>query len=77
MAYIVQSVILRKPIGLAEARKWLMDHGYSHKKVDSTHHFYRFRQHDPVPLEKAGFRFRSIPIGEMGDLIVAYPPRHG
>lgn len=72
MGYVVQSVILRKPISMAEAREFLLKHGYSYKKTDSTPHFYRFRQHDPVPLEKAGFRFRTIPLGEKGDLIVAY-----
>lgn len=72
MVYVVQSVILRKPITLAEARDFLLRHGYSYRKTDSTPHFYRFRQVDPAPLEKAGFRFRTIPLGDMGDLIVAY-----
>ena len=30
-----------------EAIKFLEDHNYSHRKVDETDHFYRFRQSPP------------------------------
>lgn len=76
MTYLVVSVLLRKPISMEKAREWLHDHGYASHKVHETPEFLRFRQRDPEPLEKTGWRFRTIKMGETGDLIVAYAPRH-
>lgn len=74
MAYVVQSVLLKKPITLKEARRILAKHGYKSRKVDETEHFYRFRQEDPAPLERKGWRFRNVPLGTIGELILAYSP---
>ena len=76
MAYHVVSVLLRKPISLMKAREWLLEHGYVYRKVHETAEFLRFRQQDPEPLERTGWRFRTSHLGEVGELVVAYPPRH-
>lgn len=69
---IVQSVLLRKPISKEMAHAILMRHGYKATKVDETENYLRFRQRDPKPLEAAGYRFRTIPMGKVGELILAY-----
>ena len=72
MAYLVQSVILhRSKFTKPEAYAWVKSHDYSVRYgVDITPEFYRFRQIPPERL--TGFRFRSIPLGGDGYIIVAY-----
>jgi hypothetical protein len=69
--YIVQSVSLRRSsFSKGDAFAWVRDHGYSASKVDISPHFYRFRQADPERFH--GAHFRTIDLGEVGHLILAY-----
>jgi len=71
----VQSVLLRRShFTLLEAKKWLEKHGYSHRKVDVTPAYFRFRQRDPGPLEALHWRARTVQLGEIGYLIIFYSP---
>ena len=74
MPTIVQSVLVRKDVSLAEARDIVRRNGFVAEKVDETEDYYRFRQRRPMELERAGFRFRTIPFGDHGKLIVAISP---
>ena len=70
--YLTQSVILRRDkFSKGEAYKWVHDHDFTVRYgVDITPEYYRFRQVPPERLE--GFRFRSIPLGDVGYEIIAY-----
>lgn len=71
---IVQSVLLRRDMfTLPEAIQWIKEHGYTATKIDKTPIMYRFRQVDPQALTH--YRFRTIRLGDVGDLIVSYPPK--
>lgn len=71
MSYIVQSVVLkRSKMSKRDADRWVMEHGYKLTAPDITPHFYRYRQVNPERLHH--FRFRTIDLGDMGHLIVAY-----
>jgi hypothetical protein len=71
MSYIVQSVTLKRDkMSKREADAWIRKHGYKMSSPDVTPHFYRYRQVNPERLH--GFRFRTIDLGGMGHLIVAY-----
>jgi len=70
---LVQSVLLKKShFSKEEAKHWIVKHGYKLSTPDVTNRFYRFRQHNPRNLEAMHMRFRTIHMGEMGDLILAY-----
>lgn len=50
---IVQSVLIPKnKFSLQEAQKWLINNGFTVKKVDVTENNYRFRQHQPNKQKK-------------------------
>ena len=69
--YLIQSVALRRDkFSKASASAWMRDHGYSATKIDVTPSFYRFRQIDPERL--AGGRFRTIGLGEVGQMTISY-----
>jgi hypothetical protein len=71
MSYIVQSVILnRDAMSRHEADEWIHKHGYKLTAPDITQEFYRYRQVNPERLHS--FRFRTIDLGHIGHLIVAY-----
>ena len=71
MSYVVQSVLLkRNKFTKDEAFRWAKLHGYKLDKIDVTHDYYRFRQIDPELLQL--YYFRTIPLGDVGELIVAY-----
>lgn len=71
MAYVVQSVLLHKSkFSKGEAFKWVREHGYKADKVDVTHDYYRFRQVEPI--HSVALRYRTIPIGDVGQLVVIY-----
>jgi hypothetical protein len=71
MSYVVQSVILKRDkMTRREADRWIKEHGYKLTAPDITHEFYRYRQVDPDRLHH--FRFRTIDLGHIGHLIVAY-----
>lgn len=71
MSYIVQSVILKRDkMTKREADRWIKEHGYILTAPDITHEFYRYRQVNPERLHH--FRFRTIDLGDIGHLIVAY-----
>ena len=72
---VIQSVLLSKDAfkTAAAANKWIEDHKYSRRMgVDVTSEYYRYRQRDPDPLVKAGYRIRSVPLKDTGYLLVAY-----
>jgi hypothetical protein len=75
-AGLIQSVILKRSEfpTVQEAKKWLTDHNYKYLKTDITPHYFRFRQLDPEPLEAHHYRFRQVPIGKSGFLVIAYRP---
>jgi hypothetical protein len=63
----VQSVIFYKRLWKkADAAKWLKDHDFDSKKVDSTRNTWRFRQHEPTKYK----RFAMKPVREKGILFV-------
>jgi hypothetical protein len=71
MSYIVQSVVLkRSKLTRREADAWIHKHGYKLTAPDITREFMRYRQMDPARLH--AFRFRTIDLGDVGYLIVAY-----
>lgn len=71
---VVQSVILKRSLFSPEkARAFVIGHHYKAYKMDTTPEYYRFRQIDPSALENAGFRFRNVPLGKEGYLVIAYP----
>jgi hypothetical protein len=67
---IVQSVILSRDHfkNLDEAKRWLHEHEYRYVTPDITPHYFRFRQHEPVPHR----RYRSIELKDTGYLIMSY-----
>lgn len=70
-SYVVQSVVLkRSKMTKREADRWIVEHGYKLTAPDITPHFYRYRQ--AVPIHSASVRFRTIKMGDIGDLIVMY-----
>lgn len=71
---VVQSVLLKKEYFKtpSQARGYAKASGYSGEKVDETVDYFRVRQMDPTELEKAGFRFRTVPLGDKGYLVLAY-----
>jgi hypothetical protein len=71
MSYVVQSVVLnRSALSRHEADRWVKEHGYTLTAPDITQNFYRYRQVNPERLH--AFRFRTIDLGTIGHLIVAY-----
>ena len=71
MSYVVQSVILkREKMTKREADRWVKENDYKLTSPDITTHYYRYRQVNPERLH--GFRFRTIELGDIGHLIVAY-----
>lgn len=71
--YVVQSVLLKRDkMTRHEADRWIHEHGYKLTQPDVTHEFYRYRQVAPSRLQGTGVRFRTIKIGDIGDLIVVY-----
>jgi hypothetical protein len=70
MKYIIQSIILRKDkFTQREAEQWIREHGYKLTKPDVTRHFYRFRQHEPLP----NVHYRTVELGTDGEMIIGYP----
>jgi hypothetical protein len=58
---MLQTILIpRSTFTLQQAVKWLIDNNYSHKKVDNTEHFYRFRQ---VPPTGHKFYTKKLPNG--------------
>lgn len=53
---IVQTILVPKDRGLAQARHWVSVNGYVVGKVDPTDHFWRFRQANPSGIQKGTFR---------------------
>jgi hypothetical protein len=74
--YVVQSVLLSRDKfkSVDEAKAWLTEHGYRYTMPDTTPSYYRFRQRDPHPLTMT-HRLRTVKIGDVGNLIVAYRRR--
>lgn len=71
MSYVTQSVVIKRDkMSRREADRWVKEHGYHLTQPDVTTHFYRYRQVAPERLH--GFRFRTIDLGDVGHLIVAY-----
>jgi len=72
MSYVVQNVSLRRSkFSKGEAMAWVRDHGYKPlKEVHVTPNFFQFRLVDPDRIR--GARFRTVDLGDVGHLILAY-----
>jgi hypothetical protein len=71
MSYLVQSVILKRDkMSRREADEWIRKHDYKLTSPDITPNYYRYRQVNPERLH--GFRIRTIELGDIGSLLVAY-----
>jgi hypothetical protein len=72
MTYVIQNVSLRREaFSKGEAIAWVREHNYHPlKPVHVTPEFYQFRLVDPERIR--GARFRTIDLGRVGHLIVAY-----
>lgn len=69
--YVVQSVLLkRSKFDKKEAYEWMRDHSYPVMKIHVTYDYYHFRLIDPDRLK--GARFRTIDLGDVGRIVVAY-----
>lgn len=71
--YLVQSVLLSRDKfkSIADAKEWLVSHGYKYVLPDVTPSYFRFRQRDPARLALT-HRLRTIKLGDAGNLIVGY-----
>lgn len=59
----VQSILVpRSRYSKSEAEAWVRRNGYRVKKIDTTEHYYRFRQRDPREFTVE----RTIPLGHGG-----------
>ena len=71
----VQSILLKRSyFTLPEAKSWIEKHGYTHRKVDVTPGYFRFRQRDPGTFEALHWRARTVKLGEIGQMIIFYSP---
>jgi hypothetical protein len=69
MGYFIQSIILKKSkFTQRESEEWIKKHGYKLTRPDVTQHFYRYRQHEPMP----NVRYRTVQLGDDGEMIIAY-----
>jgi hypothetical protein len=70
--YVVQNISLRRDkFTKGEAMDWIRKHGYRPiKDVHVSPHFYMYRIVDPERLR--GARFRSVDLGDVGRMILAY-----
>jgi len=60
----IQTVVLdRHYFTLREASNWIRRHGFHARKVDTTSHAYRFRQHPPTSFREGSFRTLSLRPG--------------
>lgn len=66
---MIQSVIIKKTMGLKKAIDWIKTHGYTYGKMDETQHFYRFRQMNPSP----NFEYATKQITPEIELVLAFP----
>jgi len=72
MPYVVQNVSLRRSkFSKGEAMAWVRDHNYRPiKEVHVTPNFFQFRLVDPDRIK--GARFRTVDLGDVGHLVLAY-----
>lgn len=70
--YLIQSIQLRRDkMSRGQAYDWMRDHGYTpSKEVHISHDYFHFRLVDPDRLH--GARFRSIGLGDVGQMVIAY-----
>lgn len=69
--YSVQSVLLKKEkFAKHEALDWIRKHGYKADKIDETNDYYRFRQQEPQ--HSVSLRYRTIPLQDIGNLVMIY-----
>jgi len=68
----VQTLILLKRVfdTLADARKWVKDHGFTAEKVDTTENTWRFRQFPPGKCKSGTFRTISMTKGVQAGICV-------
>jgi hypothetical protein len=71
MGYVIQSVMLRRDKFTREgAIRWMLEHGYTARKVDTSPTYYHFRQVEHERL-RAG-HFRNVGLGDIGRLVIFY-----
>jgi len=72
--YIVQSVIIDKnKYELIDALLYILKYGRRANKVDETVNYYRFRQVEPLILDKKGYNnYKTIEIDDGIKYVIAY-----
>lgn len=72
--YIIQSVIIDKnKFELIDALLYVLKNKYKANKIDETINYYRFRQVEPLKIDKMGYdKYKTIEIDEGIKLIIAY-----
>jgi hypothetical protein len=72
--YIIQSVIIDKnKFELIEALLYILKNKYKANKIDETINYYRFRQVEPLKIDKLGYdKYKTIEIDKGIKLIIAY-----
>lgn len=73
--YKVQSVLIKKINNndLQTSANWIVNNGFKLEKVDSTKHYFRFRQQNPALLRREGYNhFITKPLSNDVSLIIAY-----
>jgi hypothetical protein len=72
--YIVQSLIIDKnEFDLVDALLYVLKNGKKSDKVDETENYYRFRQVEPLLLDKKGYHnYKTVGIDDGIKYIVAY-----
>lgn len=72
--YIIQSVIIDKnKFELIDALLYVLKNKYKANKIDETINYYRFRQVEPLKIDKMGYdKYKTVEIDEGIKLIIAY-----
>ncbi len=74
MDYIIQSVIIDKnKYELIDALLYILKHKYKANKIDETLNYYRFRQVEPLKIDKKGYqKYKTVELDDGVKCIIAY-----
>lgn len=72
--YIIQSVIIDKnKYELVDAILYILKNKFKADKIDETINYYRFRQVEPLKIDKMGYdNYKTIEIEDNIKYIIAY-----
>jgi hypothetical protein len=73
--HIIQSVLIEKnKYDLIDALLYILKHKYKANKIDESNNYFRFRQVEPLILDKKGYdKYKTIKGLEEGiKIIIAY-----